>query len=94
MKQAEMEQKDALNMRDNETKILIAQISAASNQVEDGIQEPVYSEEAKANLAEKIREFDAKLKLDREKFENDKKVKEKELEIRKIQANKKPTSKK
>ena len=29
MKQAEMEQKDALNMRDNETKILIAQISAA-----------------------------------------------------------------
>jgi hypothetical protein len=94
MKQAEMEQKDALNMRDNETKILIAQISAASNQADDGIQEPVYSEEAKANLAEKIREFDAKMKLDRDKFENDKKVKEKELEIRKIQANKKPTSKK
>jgi hypothetical protein len=94
MKQAEMEQKDALNMRDNETKILIAQISAASNQVEDGIQEPVYSEEAKANLAEKIREFDAKLKLEREKFESDKKSKEKELEIRRIQANKKPTSKK
>jgi hypothetical protein len=94
MKQAEMEQKDALNMRDNETKILIAQISAASNQVDDCIQEPVYSEEAKANLAEKIREFDAKLKLEREKFESDKKSKEKELEIRRIQANKKPTSKK
>jgi hypothetical protein len=34
------------------------------------------------------------MKLDREKFENDKKVKEKELEIRKIQANKKPVTKK
>ena len=96
MKQAEMEQKDALNMRDNETKILIAQIQAASNaeNTDDGIQEPVYSEEAKANLQEKIREFNAKIKLERDKFENDKKVKEKELEIRRIQANKKPVSKK
>lgn len=66
-KQLELQQKDAMNQRDNETKILIATINA--NNQEDGIAEPEYSQEAKDKLAESIRQFDAKLKLDREKLE-------------------------
>ena len=69
-KYMEMEQKDILNQRDNETKILIAQISA--NNEDDGIKEPEFSEEAKANLEEKIRQFNERLKLDKEKLKLEK----------------------
>lgn len=70
-KQQEMQLKDQLNARDNETKILVATISANSN-VEDGIQEPEYSQEAKDKLFEQIREFDARLQLDKERLALDK----------------------
>lgn len=54
----------------NETKILVVIISANSNQEsDDGIQEQPFSEEARANLLEKMRQFDQKMKLDREKLE-------------------------
>ena len=66
----EMEQKDMLNQRDNETKILVAQISADNE--DDGIKEPEFSEEAKANLEEKIRQFNERLKLDKEKLKLEK----------------------
>ena len=66
IEQAKMQQEDNINQRDNETKILIAQINASSK--EESIEEPEFSEEAKANLLEKIREFDEKLKLDRDKL--------------------------
>ena len=57
----------------NETKILVATISANSNQEsDDGIQEQPFSEEARVNLLEKMRQFDQKMKLDREKLELDK----------------------
>lgn len=57
----------------NETKILVVTISANSNQEsDDGIQEQPFSEEARANLLEKMRQFDQKMKLDREKLELDK----------------------
>lgn len=43
----------------NETKILVATISANSNQEsDDGIQEQPFLEEARANLLEKMRQFD------------------------------------
>ena len=43
----------------NETKILVATISANSNQEsDDGIQEQPFSEEDRANLLEKMRQFD------------------------------------
>lgn len=71
LEQAKMQQEDALNQRDNETKILIAQINA-SNKEEDGVIEPEFSEEARANLLEKMRQFDERLKLDREKLAFDK----------------------
>lgn len=73
MEQAKMQQEDALNQRDNETKILIAQMQAYNkNSEDDGIEEPEFSEEARANLLEKIRQFDEKIKLDREKLAFDK----------------------
>ena len=86
MEQAKMQQEDALNQRDNETKILIAQINANSRNEEADTMEPEYSQEAKDKLMEQIREFDEKLKLDKEKlfFEKDKaerdaKLKEKQI---------------
>lgn len=86
MEHAKMQQEDALNQRDNETKILIAQINANSRNEEADTMEPEYSQEAKDKLMEQIREFDEKLKLDKEKlfFEKDKaerdaKLKEKQI---------------
>lgn len=55
----------------NETKILVATMSANSNQ-EDGIEEPEYTQEAKDKLMESMRQFDARLKLDRDRLEFDK----------------------
>ena len=94
LRQADMEQKDTLNMRDNETKILIAQIQAASKESgEVETQAPVFSEEAQANLKEKIREFDARMKLDRDKFEFDKQKAKVDAELKRKQINKKPNNK-
>lgn len=80
-KQAELEQREQANIRDNETKIMIAQIQA-NNKNDDGIVEQEFSEEAKASLMEKIREFNEKLKLDRDKLELDKKKHEDEIAVK------------
>ena len=87
--QAKMELEDTLNMRDNETKILIATM----NSNDDGIQEPEYSQEAKDKLAEQIREFDARLALDRERLSFDKDKAKVDAELKRKQINKKNTSK-
>ena len=65
MEQARMEQEDKLNMRDNETKLLIANIQHTAD---DGIEEPEYSQEKKDKLEESIRQFNDKMKLEREKL--------------------------
>lgn len=52
MEQAKMQQEDAINQRDNETKILIAQINANSRNEEADTMEPEYSQEAKDKLME------------------------------------------
>lgn len=71
-READMQLKDTMNQRDNETKILVATISANSKQT--GEEDAGFSDEAKANLMEKMRQFDAKMKLDRDRlsFEKDK----------------------
>lgn len=93
--QAEMELKDQINIRDNETKILIATMQQEVNTAEnDGIQEPEYSQEAKDKLLQQIKEFDAKLKLDREKFEFEKQSKKEELRLKEKQIDKKPNTNK
>ena len=89
-KEQEMQLKDTMNQRDNETKILVATISANSNQEsDDGIQEQPFSEEARANLLEKMRQFDQKMKLDREKLELDKYKSREDIKLKEKSLNKK-----
>lgn len=89
MEQAKMQQEDALNQRDNETKILIAQMQAYSkNSEDDGIIEPEYSQEAKDKLMEQIREFDERIKLDRERLELDKTKASTDARLKEKQINK------
>ena len=89
IEQAKMQQEDALNARDNETKIQVALINAQSkNTMDDGIEEPEFSEEARANLLEKIRQFDEKMKLDRERLELDKDKARADVRLKEKQINK------
>lgn len=85
---AKMELEDTLNQRDNETRILVANIAASVKVNEgdtDGIQEPM-SEGDKEKLREQIREFDARLALDKEilSFEKDKAKTDTELKRKQI----------
>lgn len=89
LEQAKLQQEDTLNMRDNETKLMIANLQAASKNYEE---EPEYSEENKKDLQEKIRQFDEKIKLDREKFEFEKNKSKEELAIKRQQVKKKNTN--
>lgn len=80
LKQLEIEQKEQANIRDNETKMMIASINAQANLLtsfDDGVEEvdPAKKEE----LEEKIRQFDEKLRFDREKLDKEIKVKEKAI---------------
>ena len=93
LEQAKMQQEDILNQRDNETKILIAQMQANKNMEED-MSEPEYSQEAKDKLLEQIREFDQRLKLDRERLEFDKDKARTDASLKRQQINKKPTNNK
>ena len=88
---AKMQLEDTVNQRDNETKILVAQIAASVkvNQGDtDGIQEPM-SEEAREKLKEQIRQFNAKLELDRERLNFDKDKAKTDAELKRQQINKK-----
>lgn len=91
-KQAELEQKEQANIRDNETKILLAQIQVAGN--DEGIQEPIYSQEAKDKLKEQMRQFDEKLKLDKQKLQLEERKADQDYEIKKKQLAKKTTTSK
>lgn len=88
-----MQQEDMLNQRDNETKILIAQINAQSKfqdseaNLNDGIQEPM-SEEAAAKLREQIREFDIKMAFEREKLRTQRAKQEEDARLKEKQINK------
>ena len=96
---AKMEHEAAMNTENNETKILVAQINAQSRQydeanttIEDGIQEPM-SEEAKEKLREQIREFDARLALDKERLEFDKAKAQTDARLKEKQINKPKSTK-
>ena len=83
IEEAKMQQQDSLNLRDNETKLQIALINAQNAQSEE-----IDTEDNKAALEEKIREFDAKLKLDREKLELDKHKVNADIRLKEKQINK------
>ena len=102
-KEAERQFKDALNQRDNETKVVVAEINSQAemailqlknrmtemdemNEDNDGISPDVYSQEAKDKLMEQMRQFDARLKLDRDRLEFDKQKSKEDLEIKRMKA--------
>lgn len=94
MKQAELQQQLDINMRDNETKILIAQINAQAklqSQIDDMSD---VNPADKEKFLESVRQFNEKMKLETRKVEDaeDKtkqelKLKEKQLEIQKQKTN-------
>ena len=87
-KEAELQQKEQANIRDNETKIMVAKIQAESHE-DDGIKDTEFSEESRANLMEKMREFNERLKLDREKLDHEKRKHIDEISIKRKALNKK-----
>ena len=92
MQQAEMQQKDTLNERDNETKIMVAQINAQARIEDDndGVRPDSYSQEAKEKLLESMRQFNEKLKLEREKLSFLKSKQKEDAEIKRKSLNRKP----
>lgn len=89
-KQAELEQREQANIRDNETKLMIAAMSAQDSEM----QEPEYSQESKDKLAENIRQFNERLSLDKKKLalderkaNNDYEIKKKQLSIKRNNGN-------
>ena len=87
---AKLEQEDKLNERDNEVKLLIANMTAQykQNDLGDGIDEP--SEIEKQKLEESIRQFNAKLKLDKERLNLDRKKAEDDHNYKMKSLSKKP----
>ena len=90
---AKMEHEAAMNSENNETKIIVATIGAQSKQIpeSDGIKEPM-SEEAREKLRESIRQFDARLALDKERLAFDKEKAATDARLKEKQINKKPTT--
>ena len=68
-----------MNQRDNETKILVAQIAHEDTELETDESE---SNLKKEELLEKIRQFNIQMELEREKLKSDTRLKEKELSIK------------
>ena len=101
LQQAKMEQEYKMNSENNETKIIVAEINsqaeadrlALMNQ-DDGIEEPEFPEEAKANLLEKMRQFDKRLELDRERLQFDKDKAKTDARLKEKQINNKQNSNK
>jgi hypothetical protein len=82
-----------LNERDNETKIIVAQINAQARQLDDAnVVENVegMSEESRAKLDEQIREFNAKLTLDKERLAFDKEKAKTDARLKEKQINSRP----
>ena len=97
--QAKMEQEYKIHSEDNETKILIAEINSQAEADrlalinKDYAEEDIYTQKDKAELAEQIREFDLRLKLDREKlaYEKSKTKKDQALKSKQISKSSKTT---
>lgn len=91
-KQGELEQKERANIRDNETTILVAQMSKFAS--EETSEDVDYSPEAKDKLLEQIREFNETLKLDKQKLIFDKEKAKVDARLKEKQINKKPSNSK
>ena len=91
-KEKENQLKDLLNQRDNDTKLFIAQLQLASS--EDSSKDAEYDSSAKEALMEKMREFDEKIKLDREKLEFEKQKHKEDNALKERISNKKSSNNK
>lgn len=88
LEEAKIQMQDMLNQRDNDTKIQVALINSQSRNQEEIPEPEEYSEKDRAELQEKIREFDAKIKLDREKLNVQKEKNRVDAELKRKQINK------
>ncbi len=84
LEQSKQQHDDAINERDNETKILVAQINAQSH-VNQNVEtlDPALQEQ---KLLKDMENLDAKMKLDRDKFEHQKDLDNKKLQFDKEKA--------
>lgn len=85
--QQKMEQEERFNERDNQTKLMVAQI----NHADDGIEEP-YSIEAQEKLRESMRQFNETMDFNREKLALDKHKVELDATLKRQALNKKPNN--
>lgn len=91
-RQAERDLKDLLNIRDNETKLVIAGMKESAL-TEKGLDDFDKSDNSD-DLFEKIRQFDIKMDLERKKHSDNIDIKEKELTLKKKALGNKPINKK
>lgn len=97
--QARMEQEYKIHSEDNETKILIAEINSQAEAErlalmnKDYAEEDVYTQKDKAELAQKIKEFDERLKFDREKLAFEKQKHKDDVTLKKKTLTKNSSSK-
>ena len=89
-KQAELQLKDILNQRDNETQILLKTLELQDQEGDGIIEDPTKKEELEA----KIREMDRRFQLDSDKFAFEKQAKKEELRLKEKQINKPKTTSK
>lgn len=89
LEQQKLELENTLNERDNDTKLTIAIMQAQANQ-EQPVEDDSNDKEA---LLEKMREFDLKLQLDRDRLEFDKQKADADREVKKQQIHSKAVSK-
>ena len=89
LEQQKLELENTLNERDNDTKLTIAIMQAQANQ-EQPVEDNSNDKEA---LLEKMREFDLKLQLDRDRLEFDKQKADADREVKKQQIHSKTVSK-
>lgn len=87
-RQAELIQKEEADIRANETKLIVAQIQADTKSDDDGIVVDDFSQEARANLAQQIEEFDKKLKLEYDKLKVQKEKNRTDAALKRRQINK------
>lgn len=77
MQDREFQFKDQINQRDNETKILVASMNQQQDIDNDGIAD----NQERETLLEKMREFDANMKLENDKFLHQKELDKQRLEF-------------
>ena len=84
---SKLEQQERFNERDNQTKIMVAQI----NHTDDGIEEP-YSIEAQEKLKESMRQFNETMQFNRDKLALDKHKVELDASLKRQALSKKPSN--